>query len=142
MRLVDSSGNPISSGKFEENNPDDYSPEFIGSVFALVNKLTQKPEASFLFLSEAKIIGKLTTDKQQQGSLMSIVASYAAFTYATKVKKLSQEEFQKLDASALKDEMLTKVDIMPLGSLPFDALFELNPEMLNEIGDLNGTKTD
>lgn len=130
MRLVDVNGNPIGNAT---PNPDLYVPEFVGSVFALVNKITQKPEASFLFLSDAASINALSKDEKAQTSLMSVIASYATFTYAIKVKKISQEEFQKSDPTALKDELLSRCDISPIGSLPFDALFELNPELIQAI---------
>lgn len=127
MRLVDVNGNPIGS---PSKDPDMYTPEFVGSVFGLVNKITQKPEGSFLFLSDSEAINSLSQNQRAQGALMSIIASYATFTYAIKIKKISQEEFQKTDPEILKEELLSKFDIMPLGSLPFDALFELNPQML------------
>lgn len=133
MRLVDSSGNPISSGKVENKDPGEYAPEFIGSVFALVNKLTQKPEASFLYLADSETLTKLAGSQDMQNAFMSIVASYAAFTFAVKIKKMTQEEFQQTNAENIKNEMLSKLDITPLGSLPFDALFELNPELLSEV---------
>lgn len=132
MRLVDAAGNPISSGK-NEDKITDYAPEFVGSVFALVNKITQQPEASFLFLSDSKTISELAKSEKSQGALMSVIASYAAFTYAIKIKKMTQEDFQAADPVMLKDELLAKLDILPMGSLPFDALFELNPELIPEI---------
>lgn len=130
MRLVDVNGNPIGNAAPDS---DLYVPEFVGSVFALVNKITQKPEASFLFLSDAASINALSKDEKAQTSLMSVIASYATFTYAVKVKKISQEEFQKSDPTALKEELLARCDIAPLGSLPFDALFELNPELITSL---------
>lgn len=134
MRLVDASGNPLSSGKNEVLN-DEYAPEFLGSVFGLANKITQKLEATFLFLSEPKLLSSFSESQQTQAALMSIVASYAALTYAVKIKKMTQEQFQQEDPNKIKDELLTKFDIVNLGTVPFDTLFELNPETLAQMSE-------
>jgi hypothetical protein len=139
VRLVDVNGNPIGN---TAPDPDLYVPEFVGSVFALVNKITQKPEASFLFLSDSASINSLSKDEKAQTSLMSVIASYATFTYAIKVKKISQEEFQQSDPSVLKDELLSRCDIAPIGSLPFDALFELNPDLIQSISNEQAQTTE